>query len=39
VNRIDAKGQKILTKLACFLLKQFVHPREFFGQAIKKQAV
>lgn len=25
-----------MTKLARFLLKQFVHPREFFGQCIKK---
>ena len=34
---IDAKGIKILRKLARYLLKQFLHPREFFGKAIKKE--
>ena len=29
----------MLTKLARFLLKQFVHPREFFGQCIKKTTI
>ena len=33
---IDARGVKILRKLARFLLKQFLHPREFFGKAITK---
>lgn len=28
-----------MTKLARFLLKQFVHPREFFGQCIKKTSI
>ena len=36
---IDAKGLKILRKLARFLLKQFLHPREFFGKAIAKQTI
>lgn len=36
---IDAKGVKILRKLARFLLKQFLHPREFFGKAITKQTI
>ena len=30
---------KILRKLARFLLKQFLHPREFFGKAIAKQCI
>ena len=30
---------KILRKLARFLLKQFLHPREFFGKAIQKQTI
>lgn len=34
---IDPKGIKILRKLARYLLKQFLHPREFFGKAIKKE--
>lgn len=33
---IDEKGVKILRKVARFLLKQFLHPREFFGKAITK---
>ena len=36
---IDAKGIKILRKIARFLLKQFLHPREFFGKAITKEKV
>ena len=36
---IDAKGIKILRKLARFLLKQFLHPREFFGKAITKEHI
>jgi hypothetical protein len=36
---VDAKGVKILRKLARFLLKQFLHPREFFGKTIKKETV
>ena len=37
LENIDAKGIKILRKLARFLLKQFLHPREFFGKAITKE--
>jgi len=36
LKNIDTKGRKILRKLARFLLKQFLHPREFFGKAIQK---
>ena len=36
---IDAKGIKILRKIARFLLKQFLHPREFFGKAIVKEKI
>jgi len=36
---VDAKGVKILRKLARFLLKQFLHPREFFGKTIKKELI
>ena len=36
---IDAKGIKILRKVARFLLKQFLHPREFFGKAITKDKI
>ena len=36
---IDAKGIKILRKLARFLLKQFLHPREFFGKAVTKEHI
>lgn len=36
---IDAKGIKILRKLARFLLKQFLHPREFFGKAVTKENI
>ena len=36
---IDAKGVKILRKLARFLLKQFLHPREFFGKAVTKEHI
>lgn len=36
---IDAKGIKILTKLARYLLKQYLHPREFFGKSIQKEHV
>ena len=39
LKRIDAKGIKILKKLARFLLKQFLHPREFFGKAIFKEKI
>ena len=39
LKNIDAKGLKILRKLARFLLKQFLHPREFFGKAIQKQTI
>ena len=36
---VDAKGVKILRKLARFLLKQFLHPREFFGKAVTKEHI
>ena len=36
LKNIDAKGIKILQKLARFLLLNYLHPREFFGAAIKK---
>jgi len=36
---IDAKGIKIMKKLARFLLKQYLHPREFFGKQIKKKQI
>ena len=39
LKNIDEKGVKILRKLARFLLKQFLHPREFFGKAIAKQCI
>ena len=39
LKKIDAKGIKILKKLARFLLKQFLHPREFFGKAITKEKI
>lgn len=39
LKRIDQKGIKILRKLARFLLKQFLHPREFFGKAIYKEKI
>ena len=37
LGNIDAKGIKILRKVARFLLKQFLHPREFFGKAVSKE--
>ena len=39
LTNIDAKGIKILRKLARYLLKQFMHPREFFGKAISKEKI
>lgn len=36
---LEAKGLKILQKLARFLLERYMHPREFFGPAIYKQLV
>lgn len=39
LKRIDAKGIKILKKLARFLLKHFLHPREFFGKTIFKEKI
>ena len=39
LSNIDAKGIKILRKLARFLLKQFLHPREFFGKAVTKEHI
>jgi hypothetical protein len=33
---LDAKGLKILRKLARFLLERYMHPREFYGPTIKK---
>jgi len=34
---LDEKGNKILKKLAKFLLERYMHPREFFGPTIKKE--
>lgn len=34
---LDVKGNKILKKLARFLLERYMHPREFFGPTIKKE--
>ena len=39
LTKIDEKGIKILRKLARYLLKQFLHPREFFGKAISKENI
>ena len=39
LKKIDAKGIKILRKLARHLLKQFLHPREFFGKAVTKENI
>ena len=39
LTNVDAKGVKILRKLARFLLKQFLHPREFFGKSVTKEQV
>ena len=39
LENIDAKGIKILRKLARFLLKQFLHPREFFGKSVTKELI
>jgi hypothetical protein len=36
---LDEKGNKILKKLARFLLERFMHPREFFGPTIKKEII
>jgi hypothetical protein len=35
---LDEKATKILKKLARFLLERYMHPREFFGPTIKKEA-
>lgn len=34
---MDDKGNKILKRLARFLLERYMHPREFFGPTIKKE--
>lgn len=34
---LDDKGNKILKRLARFLLERYMHPREFFGPTIKKE--
>lgn len=34
---LDEKAQKMLKKLARFLLERYMHPREFFGPTIKKE--
>lgn len=39
MTKVDEKGVKILRKLARFLLKQFLHPREFFGKSITKEVI
>lgn len=39
VKKVDDKGLKILKKLARYLLRQFLHPREFFGKSITKEKI
>ena len=36
---LDDKGNKILKKLARFLLERYMHPREFFGPTVKKEVI
>jgi len=33
-DELETKGNKILRKLARFLLERYMHPREFYGPAI-----
>jgi hypothetical protein len=35
LNRMDDEGLKIMTDIAHHLLREFMHPREFFGKSIK----
>jgi hypothetical protein len=36
---LDEQAQQILKQLARFLLERYMHPREFFGPTIKKEAI
>lgn len=38
-EELGAKGQKILRKLARFLLERYMHPREFYGTAVNRQMI
>jgi hypothetical protein len=38
-EELEAKGHKILRKLARFLLERYMHPREFYGPAINRQMI
>jgi hypothetical protein len=38
-EELEAKGHKILRKLARFLLERYMHPREFYGPAIYRQMI
>lgn len=35
LKRVDEEGMQIMIDLARYLLKEYMHPREFFGKAIK----
>ena len=35
LNKIDEQGMQILRELARFLLKEYLHPREFFGKMVR----
>lgn len=39
LTRINEKGLNILKKLARYLLKKYLHPREFFAKSIRKEIV
>jgi len=39
LKNIDQAGIEILTALAKYLLKEYLHPREFFGKMIKNVEV
>lgn len=35
LNKVDQAGIEILTSLARYLLKEYLHPREFFGKMVR----
>lgn len=35
LSRIDDEGIEIMQEVAKFLLKEYMHPREFFGKSVK----
>jgi hypothetical protein len=35
LTKIDDEGIEILQEVAKFLLKEYMHPREFFGKIVK----